>query len=371
MISESLSASQCAIQQGDDGQPRLVHNAAIPPLIPGFVLIKTSAVSLNPSDYKVMKNYPIQGAYVGTDFSGSIVQKADDVDPNVLQPGTMVCGSAFCFAPAHRQASGAFSEYVRARADLLLRINPNPQGKYEISSLLDAATLGTAISTCILALWSPDGLHLSGTPDAPDVSEKPVPVLIYGGSTATGTIAAQLLKHSGYDPIATCSPRNFDLVRERGASAVFDYAAPDVIARIKAHTGGRLKYVLDCISDADSVATCYGAIQRPGGRHVSLELVPKEWVAKRRAVRHTFVLGAEVYGEEIELGEGGYRRPACLEKHDLAVRCLGMIQRLLDQGKLRAHPLELVQGGLRGVVAGLENLARGGMSGKKLVAAIE
>ncbi|KAJ8130089.1 hypothetical protein O1611_g3540 [Lasiodiplodia mahajangana] len=107
---EPLPSSQCAIQQGDDGQLRLVRNAAIPPLLPGFALIKTSAVSLNPSDFKVMKNYPIQGAYVGTDFSGTVVQTADDVDPNMLRPGTMVCGSAFCFAPLHRQANGAFSE---------------------------------------------------------------------------------------------------------------------------------------------------------------------------------------------------------------------------------------------------------------------
>lgn len=52
-------------------------------------------------------------------------------------------------------------------------------------------------------------------------------MLVYGGSTATGTIATQLLELSGYDPIATCSPRNFDLVRSRGASAVFAAQAMD------------------------------------------------------------------------------------------------------------------------------------------------
>ncbi|RYP69624.1 hypothetical protein DL769_005244 [Monosporascus sp. CRB-8-3] len=361
---------QRAIQQGDDGRPRLVDEAAIPSLPPGFVLVKTSAVALNPTDHKIIKNFPMSGAYVGTDFSGTVVRAADDVDSDALKPGTMVSGAAFSFAPVHRRANGAFAEYVRARADLLLRVPPSSPDKETVGPL-EAATLSTSIATCLLALWSPDALGLPGTPDTPDVSDKPVPVLVYGGSTATGTIAVQLLRLSGYDPIATCSPRNFELVRGRGASAVFEYSAPNVAAEIKARTGGRLKYALDCISDADSVAICYGAIQRAGGRYASLERVPDELLAKRRAVRPTFVLAPEAYGAEIRLGQEGYDRPANREKHELAVRCMEMFQRLLDAGRLRAHPIEVLEGGLQGVVRGLEILAAGGVSGKKLVAAVE
>ncbi|KAF4627057.1 hypothetical protein G7Y89_g11096 [Cudoniella acicularis] len=322
MAPNQLPSSQRAVQQGDDGRPLLVSEAAIPSLPPGFVLVKTFAVALNPADYKILKNFPIPGAYIGTDFSGTVVQVADDVKSNPLKPGTMVCGAAFGFAPAPRQANGAFAEYVRTPADLLMRVpssNPSdPSSPDEgVMGLLQAATLGTAISACLLALWSPDALGLPGTPDTPDapnLSEKPVPVLVYGGSTATGTIAVQLLKLSGYNPIATCSPRNFDLVRGRGASAVFDYSVPDVAAEIKAHTGGRLKYVLDCISNVDSVATCYSAIQRPGGRYVSLERVPDELLTKRRAVRPTFVMASEAFGQDIKLGQGGYDRMASQEK---------------------------------------------------------
>ena len=76
---------------------------------------------------------------------------------------------------------------------------------------------------------------------------------MYGGSTATGTIAIQLLRLSGLDPIRTCSSHNFALVRSRGAGTVFDYSDPDTPAAIKKHTGGQLKHDLDCISDAQSV----------------------------------------------------------------------------------------------------------------------
>lgn len=368
-MSTSIPTSQRALQQGQDGQLRVVHDAAIPPLLPGYVLVKTYAAALNPSDQKITTGFPIPGAYSGTDFSGTVVQLADDVDPAVWPLGSQVCSAAFCFSPSHRLASGAFAEYVRVRADLLLRIPHN--GDLDQLGFLQAATLMTALSTCSLAFWSQDGLDLAGTPETPLLSEKPVPVLVYGGSTATGTIAIQLLRLSGYDPIATCSPRNFDLVRSRGASAVFDYSSLDVAAQIKTHTSGRLKYVLDCISTPESVTVCYGAIQRPGGRYASLELVPAELLAKRRAVRAEFVLAAEAFGEDIELGHEGYDRPAIREKHELAVRSLRMLQQLLDSAKLEAHPIEVLEGGLQGIARGLDVLAAKGVSGKKLVSIIE
>lgn len=370
--SKQLPPFQRAIQQGDDGQPRLVSDASIPSLPPGYVLVKVSAVALNPSDYKILNNFPIPGAYVGTDFCGTVVQVADDVDRNTLKLDTIVCGASFCFSPAHRQASGAFAEYVRARADLLLRVPPSPSlGDHTMGSI-QAATLGTAISTSCLALWSPGSLGLKGTPDTPNLSEKPPPlVLVHGGSTATGTIILQLLKLSGYDPIATCSPRNFDLVHSRGASAVFDYSSRDVATKIRAHTGGRLKYVVDCIGNVDSAIMCYEAIQRPGGRYVSLERVPKELLAKRQAVHPKFVFAGEAFGEDIELGKNsGYDRPANKEQHEFVVRCVGMLQQLLDSGRLRAHPTELLEGGLQGVLRGLKVLATGQVSGKKLVAVV-
>ncbi|KAG8156806.1 hypothetical protein KVR01_013411 [Diaporthe batatas] len=368
----NIPSSQRALQQGEDGRLRLVTDAAIPSLLPGYVLVKTHAVALNPSDHKITTGFPIPGAYSGSDFSGTVVQVAEDVDTAACPLGGRVCGAAFGFSPSHRLASGAFAEYVRVRTDLLLRIPTTPHdGDLEGIGLLGAATLMTALSTCSLAFWSQDALDLEGTPEAPLEHEKPTPVLVYGGSTATGTIAVQLLRLSGYDPIATCSPRNFDLVRGRGASAVFDYSAPDVAAQIKTATAGRLRYVLDCISDAESATACYGAIQRPGGRYASLERVPAELLTRRRAVRAGFVLAAEAFGEDIELGHDGYDRPASAEKHELAVQSLAMLQRLLDSGKLKAHPIELLEGGLQGVIGGLDVLAAKGISGKKLVSIID
>lgn len=232
-----------------------------------------------------------------------------------------------------------------------------------------AATLGTALATCLLAQSDSDALNLeqTATPDSAARMTAAVPVLVYGASTATGAMAVQLLQQSGLDPVATCSPHNFELVRSRGAGAVSDYAAEGVAAAIREHAGGQLRYALDCVADDESVACCYGAIQRAGGRYASLELVSDELLSRRRAVRASSVMAPEAYGVKIEL-PGAYGRPASVEKRALAVRFFAMFQRLLDEGKLHFHPIGALERGLEGVVGGLSRLKAGAVSGKKLVA---
>src|SRR3954451_20820835 len=110
MASYSVSSTQRAIQQDQNGRARIFNDAAVPPLEPGHVLVRTLAVALNPSDHKLLNNFPIPGAYLGLDFSGIVVRVASDVDPETLKPGTMVCGAACGFTPEDRKANGAFAE---------------------------------------------------------------------------------------------------------------------------------------------------------------------------------------------------------------------------------------------------------------------
>lgn len=98
-MSPALPSTQRAIQEGEDGLPRLVNDAAIPTLPPGYVLVKTFAVALNPSDYKLQKNFPISGAYTGADFSGTVVKAADDVYSHALPVGIVVSSSINSFTP--------------------------------------------------------------------------------------------------------------------------------------------------------------------------------------------------------------------------------------------------------------------------------
>lgn len=78
---------------------------------------------------------------------------------------------------------GAYAQYVGGTDVGVLKIP-------EHMSFTQAATLGTGIGTAGLALFR--SLQIPGWPTRP--AEKPQLVLVYGGSTATGTLVIQLLK---------------------------------------------------------------------------------------------------------------------------------------------------------------------------------
>ncbi|KAK3369916.1 zinc-binding dehydrogenase [Podospora didyma] len=360
----ALPTTQKAIIQDPSGHPKITHTVPLPTLGPGNLLVKVSMVALNPYDFKMGSAFPCPGAVVGNDFVGRVVEIHDPRQTSTdVRVGDVVCGLVHGSNPWDPN-NGAFAEFLRVPADLVLKV---PRG-LEMS---DAAGLGSALATACVALWGDGGLQVGFTPEAPAREGEAEPVLVYGGSTATGTMALQLLRASGVPCFATCSPRNSELVKGFGAAGVFDYAEADVAQRIRRETGGELQCALDVIADRESAACCLAAIGRVGGRLVCLEACPEEW-RTRRTVEVKCPIALEVFGKEIRVLRGGeratgYERPASAETRAAAVRCFAMFQRLLDDGRLRAHPVKVLPAGFQSVVDGLMVLKSGSVSGCKLV----
>ena len=120
-------------------------------------------------------------------------------------------------------------------------------------SFEEACTVGVGIGTTGYGLYKVLGLPL---PEAKQ-EEHAAPILIYGGSTATGTIAIQFAKlravlrsfaqarlapsktadvvsRSGRKVITTCSPKHFALMKELGADEMYDYVCPSPRVRSRA-----------------------------------------------------------------------------------------------------------------------------------------
>ena len=95
----------------------------------------------------------------------------------------------------------------------------------------DASTLGVGISTVGQGLYQSLELPLPGSGKAD------IPLLIYGGSTATGSLAIQFAIHSGCEVITTCSPRNAPFVKSLGASEAFDYNDPECGKKVRRSIG--------------------------------------------------------------------------------------------------------------------------------------
>lgn len=188
----TLSCAQQALKIDSPGVLNLCSSAPLPSCRPDQVLIQVANIALNPVDAKSADLSPTPGATSGADFVGTVV----DVGPTLrraLNVGDQVFGCVFGNNPDEKE-NGAFAQYVVAYADLVWKV---PKGM----SLETASCLGVGLVTIGLALYFNMGLRLPRSPaDKADhnegqcrASEKQF-VLIYGGGTATGMLAIQMLR---------------------------------------------------------------------------------------------------------------------------------------------------------------------------------
>lgn len=171
---------QRALKVRGPGKVELANSSAIPQPRNDEVLVRVICVAVNPVDGKSADLSPNPGATVGCDFSGQLVTIGSSVK-QTLSNGDPVCGCVFGNNPDELD-NGAFAEYVAVPGDLVFRI---PAGM----SYHTAATLGVGMVTVGMALYRSLKLPLPGSR-----SEKTDFALVYGGGTATGTLAIQMLR---------------------------------------------------------------------------------------------------------------------------------------------------------------------------------
>jgi NADPH:quinone reductase-like Zn-dependent oxidoreductase len=82
---------QKAIQIKASGHAELVTDAPIPKLRDDYIIVKTAAVALNPTDWKHIDFLASPGAIVGCDYSGTVEQVGAAVR-NGLKVGDRVMG---------------------------------------------------------------------------------------------------------------------------------------------------------------------------------------------------------------------------------------------------------------------------------------
>ncbi|KAL9106183.1 MAG: hypothetical protein Q9227_008775 [Pyrenula ochraceoflavens] len=351
-----LPTVQTAIVAGANGDFELSDQVPVPALEPDEILVKTTSVALNPVDTKLVGDFVTAGCIFGFDCAGTVVAVGPAVQ-KIFAVGDRVCGSASGMN-SQKPLSGAFAQYVKLPGDLTLKVP-------SFMNMEDAAALGTAIaSACMVLFWSlskPLSL-LDGQPSA-DASRPNV--LVYGGSTSTGTMVLQILRLCGFRCITTCSPHNFDLVKSYGAEEIFDYRAPDCAQNIRTSTRNALDYAIDCFAEDSSMKFCYAAIGRAGGHYVALNPY-SEHLATRKVIKADWILATRIAGDGTTW-PGPYAFKPEPKLRQLAEPLFAKIQLLLDEGKIRAHPVRVEQGGLKGVLDGVALLRSGKVSGQKLV----
>ncbi|KAI1816162.1 GroES-like protein [Poronia punctata] len=357
---------QTAIVARGPGAVAIDNAASMPHLRPDSILVKTIAVAINPIDVKLLDVYNDDDSATGSsiqghDFAGTVVALGADVRDMDIEVGDRVAGPV---------PSGAFAQYVVARADLVLKLPGHV-------SFEKGAGLGIGVATAALAVFDEEeglGIPLSrlerdcGAEGEREDEEKFV--LVVGGSTASGTRAMQLLRSAGYRPLTTTSAPNMPLALRFGAEKVFDYHDPATASAIRSYTSDELSLALDCVTTAETTRLCYDAMGRAGGRYVALEPFQKAVALTRPlTIEPSWIMGLTIFGEEVRL-HGEYGREARPQHRILGARVFRKVQGLLERGRLLPHPVEIVEGGWHGVLKGLEMMRMGTPSGYKLVASV-
>lgn len=268
-----LPKTMKAIKVAGVGKPE-VQEVPLPKMRDDYVLVKVHAVALNPTDWYVTSNalFPNsrltpsshrkhvhvpalseqgKGCTVGCDYMGTVVQVGPKVTKN-FSPGDRIAGFTHGVNAVEKE-DGCFAEYAVAKGDVQCRLPDNISDE-------DASTLGVGVTTVGQGLYQSLGLPLPGAGKAD------YPLLVYGGSTATGSLAIQFGVLSGCQVITTCSPRNFPFVKALGAAEAFDYNDPDCAKKIREYTKDKLTRVFDCISEGESPKISSEAISSKGGQ---------------------------------------------------------------------------------------------------------
>ena len=230
------------------GEPGGVGERAKPEPGTGEILVRVKAAGVNAMDPVVRAGYAkdmLEHRFPltpGLDYAGTV----EALGPEVT--GLSVGDEVFGAVGKSYFGEGTFAEYVTASAALAAK-RPDPL------PIEAAAALPTAAGTALAAI------------DALDAKPGDT-IAIVGAAGGVGAFATQLAAQRGLRVIGLTSSANADAVRRLGAAEVLDYAATDLVARLKAIAPGGLDGIIDLYHDAESAAPLAAAI-KPGGRLVS------------------------------------------------------------------------------------------------------
>jgi len=331
-----------------------IESIPMPTLRPDYILVRVHAIALNPTDWKHVEWLTTKGAKIGCDYSG-VVEEVGSKVTKTFKKGDRIAGFAHGGNEVNHE-DGAFGEYIVVKGDVQFKIPEN-------LSFEEAATVGVGISTVGQGLYQSLQLPL---PDAPTTEDQTI--LIYGGSTATGGLAIQYAKLSGFKVVVTCSPSNFDYVKSLGADAAYDYRSPNCSKEIRAWSQDSIAHCLDCISEGDSPKISIEAMSSKGGVYSTLLPVSNDLVKSINPhVEYKNTLAYTIVGESFKFG---FTEISAKPKDfEFAKMFWHLSSELLAEGRVKVHrpTVNKLGKGLEGALTGMQHMKEGNVSGEKLV----
>ncbi|KZP06120.1 GroES-like protein [Athelia psychrophila] len=320
-----------------------VRSTSIPTPGPGELLVKNGAVALNPVDWKIQKyGFAVETfpAIIGFDLAGTVEAVGEGV--TAFQKGDRVVAS-----PTLTERQAAFQQYTIALAKYTAKV---PQS----ISIEQAASISAGAATATVGLYQTKqfgaGL-VAPWEQGGQAKYDGKPLLVLGGASSVGAYVIQFAKLSGFSPIiATASLHNAAYLESLGATHVLDrhLDAAALKKEVSSITKLPIDIVYDAISEPDTQKLGYELLADNGTLILTLPSGLGETTGGK-IVKST--QGSPFAPGNAQVGEGLYAN----------------LHGYLESGAIQPNRVEILPGGLGGIVGGLDRLHEGKVSGAKLI----
>ncbi|KAI1383948.1 GroES-like protein [Hypoxylon trugodes] len=300
------------------------------------ILIKVVVSGSNPKDWKV-PNFRKDTTNQGDDIAGIV----EEVGSNVTEfkPGDRVAALHEVLNPV----GGSYAEYAISYDHAAFHL---PQK----TTFEEGSTIPLAALTAVVGLYSTLGLPQPWLP-----ATEPTPLVVYSAASAVGAFAVQLARKSNIHPIIAVAGKSQAFVetlidRSKG-DTIIDYRIGDeaVVEALKKALGeSKLLYAFDAVSEHGSYVNLSKVLAQ--GSKLALVLPAGNFEFPSYITASTFNLG-----------------PIHKNQKDLGFVYSRFFTRGLQEGWLKAHPQEIVPGGLGGIQKALEDLQAGKANAIKYV----
>ncbi|KAF8579071.1 GroES-like protein [Ramaria rubella] len=326
----------------------------IPKPIPASsqILVFVKAVAVNPVDalYVFEPSAP-PGRTVGSDFCGVVEAWGSEVTDFI--GGELVAGFVHG-ACTENTLSGAFAEHVLINSSLVFRV---PKGM----TPAQAATLPLCFMTAAQALH----LRLKLPVTTGSSNNDPIIIAINGASSSVGQYSVQLAKLAGCKVIGTTSNANLEFVNSLGADITVDYRSPlysvNLSRAATSFSPASLTMGLDCIAEGPTTKALTDAFAPTGGRCIVLRSSAWKVPQLRSDIQFVYTAVWSMLGVEIIYNKGKIY-PASSSDYAHAQAMYRALPELLLSGRIKPNRVRFMEGGLDGIMDGLDWIGGGDVS---------
>jgi len=342
-----------------DAEHKTAHVKTIPQPNPrpDEVLVRVHAVALNPIDPLYVAN-PLgsTGRVVGSDFAGTITSIGQAVPTSSgLHLGDKVAGF-LQGACSINERPGAFADFLVCPWDLVWRVPEHMDFEKATAVSLCGLTAAQAVyyrfGLDAPFKWKREEANLPLQDDKR--SRLTINFFIFSASTSVAMYAAQLVRHSAETSgvtiklFGTASESRFQMLRNQpyNYNHLVDYhdaSWPDKILELS--DGRGMDYILDCISEGDSVSKVSQTLREGGHLVIVRSKEGGAWKAENLPVEPVY--GAVWEGLGVEIQYSGLTVPKSFEARAFAVE---FYKWLSGGGKLEPNPVRVMPGGLGQIV---------------------